>query len=823
VCSGGAGYEPGGSCQNADADITDIDFYDTDGGQANNISIADTLTTETTIQNTGTATWRFAVNPAFLEIDQDGGTIKETVGSSEWVWCYPSAIASTQSASCNQTRNLACNATWIGRTIDPGYERCYMNYNCDDNDWLTDDSAYNDDESPVWNVVECEDNTDAVMVSNYNDGTGCDTSGDCDNSYCSGTSAVECPTDLDSTNCLNADEPSCCSYYTYDWSSTASACCGDEGGSDDWSGDSTFGCCCDGSPIATGDDEICSGYNNYWCVDGSYCSDEVYDSGQMSGTTLSGDDINCNCVSGGQICDTTDAGAGCNGICASSACDADLVALSGGTYDSGCSASHECDSDVTVGGTCGYTRDGYCAQTTCATSLIAADNDGTECGSGTSGCTAHDFTGNDEVDNCNSGNEGTVCSTSVTSGDPPTANGTCVEDVCDVDTVRVNCSTDGCANTDLTDANMFGSCTTTSGDACDYDVGSTGFTQDGICSSGVANSCNTAGFVCLQGGTYYADESAGSCSEGAQFDETFTDGDFSAGTKRYDPEDGSHCDDCDDGNLGEDGNCEEACGADSQCDEQPQDSCVSGGYCNSTCGFENLTAPSDLSVDTEKNQPLNSELGNMSLSWNDNSDGEDGFRIERRIMGGSFSDIDTVGEGVTSYEDSGIDDNTNYTYRVRAYSSSPDCNGSYSGNVSNVTEDRTGPASPNLTVTTDPTNDEMELNWSEGDEGLLVYLPFEDITSTTDDWSPYKNTIVFQSDPSEEKGRYGNAVFLDGNDAINITSDLGDPTHMTLMLWFNTSDYNNGADYIMDGRSGGNWWWLQDYATEYCTDSGGNI
>jgi len=55
------------------------------------------------------------------------------------------------------------------------------------------------------------------------------------------------------------------------------------------------------------------------------------------------------------------------------------------------------------------------------------------------------------------------------------------------------------------------------------------------------------------------------------------------------------------------------------------------------------------------------------LNWQDNSDDEDGFKIERSLDGESFSEIDEVGQDVTSYSDQGLEKNTTYYYRVRAF------------------------------------------------------------------------------------------------------------------------------------------------------------
>jgi hypothetical protein len=57
------------------------------------------------------------------------------------------------------------------------------------------------------------------------------------------------------------------------------------------------------------------------------------------------------------------------------------------------------------------------------------------------------------------------------------------------------------------------------------------------------------------------------------------------------------------------------------------------------------------------------------LTWEDNSDLETNFVIERRLsgVGSSFTAIDTVNENVTSYKDLNVTANTTYIYRVFAF------------------------------------------------------------------------------------------------------------------------------------------------------------
>jgi len=71
--------------------------------------------------------------------------------------------------------------------------------------------------------------------------------------------------------------------------------------------------------------------------------------------------------------------------------------------------------------------------------------------------------------------------------------------------------------------------------------------------------------------------------------------------------------------------------------------------------------------------------GTVDLSWIDNSDNETGFRIQRKDSTNIFSDVGTVGAGITTFTDN-VGSIATYTYRVIAY------NDTAVSNYSNETE-----------------------------------------------------------------------------------------------------------------------------------------
>jgi hypothetical protein len=91
-------------------------------------------------------------------------------------------------------------------------------------------------------------------------------------------------------------------------------------------------------------------------------------------------------------------------------------------------------------------------------------------------------------------------------------------------------------------------------------------------------------------------------------------------------------------------------------------------------------APSHLAVKIIGSSTIN-------LTWKDNSNNEEGFKIERKTDNGSFSAVAALGPNLVSYTDNDLSFNTSYTYRVRAYGTTSRSN--YSNEASATTGTRT--------------------------------------------------------------------------------------------------------------------------------------
>jgi Divergent InlB B-repeat domain len=67
------------------------------------------------------------------------------------------------------------------------------------------------------------------------------------------------------------------------------------------------------------------------------------------------------------------------------------------------------------------------------------------------------------------------------------------------------------------------------------------------------------------------------------------------------------------------------------------------------------------------------DAAELSLTWSDNSDNENGFTIERRIgTEATYSEIATTGPDVGSYVDSTVGNGSTYCYRVSAFNAGGD-------------------------------------------------------------------------------------------------------------------------------------------------------
>ena len=115
-------------------------------------------------------------------------------------------------------------------------------------------------------------------------------------------------------------------------------------------------------------------------------------------------------------------------------------------------------------------------------------------------------------------------------------------------------------------------------------------------------------------------------------------------------------------------------------------------------------APTNLSVTAVTST-------SVSLAWTDNSSNENGFSIER-VVGGTWTQIGWVPEGVTSYTNTGLSAGVTYSFRVLAF------NGSGNSATTSAVQATTPPliqipAAPSTLVVTATTSSSVSLAWTD--------------------------------------------------------------------------------------------------------------
>ena len=112
------------------------------------------------------------------------------------------------------------------------------------------------------------------------------------------------------------------------------------------------------------------------------------------------------------------------------------------------------------------------------------------------------------------------------------------------------------------------------------------------------------------------------------------------------------------------------------------------------CGGNEKTSPPISPTNLQATAISSSQV---DLSWVDNSDDEEGFKIERKTSDGSYSLIKTYPADVTSFSDTGLTPATTYSYQVKAYDSVGDSDYSNEANATTL-------APPDTTITSQPSN-----------------------------------------------------------------------------------------------------------------------
>lgn len=177
------------------------------------------------------------------------------------------------------------------------------------------------------------------------------------------------------------------------------------------------------------------------------------------------------------------------------------------------------------------------------------------------------------------------------------------------------------------------------------------------------------------------------------------------------------------------------------------------------------SAPSSLTAAATSSSQIN-------LSWTDNSNNEDGFRIERSTGSSTtYTEIATVGPNATSYSNTGLNASTQYNYRVRSYNTAG--NSGYSSVASATTQASTpsSPAAPTALAVSVVSSSQLNLTWTDNannEAGFRIErstgssTTYAEIATVAANVSSYSNTGLTASTQYNYRVRAYNAT---GNSA----------------------------------------------------------
>jgi hypothetical protein len=205
-----------------------------------------------------------------------------------------------------------------------------------------------------------------------------------------------------------------------------------------------------------------------------------------------------------------------------------------------------------------------------------------------------------------------------------------------------------------------------------------------------------------------------------------------------------------------------------------------------TFGRGLFTAEITTTVTVNAPSALNSPSktsSSVSLSWTDNSNNEDGFKIERALGSGAFSQVATVATNTTSYTSTGLTANTAYRFRVRANNGTT--NSSYS-NVLSVTTDAATIIvnAPSALNSPSKTSSSVSLNWtdnSNNEDGFKIERAlgsgaFSQIATVATNTTSYTNTGLTANTAYRFRVRANNGTTNSSySNVLSVTTDPSGP------------------------------------------------
>jgi len=201
----------------------------------------------------------------------------------------------------------------------------------------------------------------------------------------------------------------------------------------------------------------------------------------------------------------------------------------------------------------------------------------------------------------------------------------------------------------------------------------------------------------------------------------------------------------------------------------------------------------EVSPNAPTNLTITSTLYNfVTMTWTDTATNELGFKLERKVGVGSYSQVATptakAGTGVVSYTDTTVSASTNYYYQIKAYNVAGDS--AYSNAVSTTTPAPPIPISPTNLITTTVTASSVGMQWqdnSSNEEKFYIernysgtgYAPLDNVSAGV---TTYNNSGLVSGANYKYQVRAWNGGGYSGyTNEISVTTPLVAPLSPTVL------------------------------------------
>ncbi len=260
------------------------------------------------------------------------------------------------------------------------------------------------------------------------------------------------------------------------------------------------------------------------------------------------------------------------------------------------------------------------------------------------------------------------------------------------------------------------------------------------------------------------------------------------------------------------------------------------GFYNLVSFYKRALSPSEINhnftlgpINVDVKNPSNltaqvTQIGKVNLAWDDSSNNEDGFILERKYGSFDFTVIDSLLPNTTTYVDSTVLDTTNYTYRVKAYNLLKQSGYSNTASVTTPLSTLAAPSSFTAALSQTFLN-HVELSWqdnSPNEDGFIIERrvegtkgAFTPIDSVGANVTAYVDSLVADTTTYTYRVQAYNQFLLSAySDTASVTtllSTLAAPTFLSAQLFGLDSQYvqlnwvdnsSNELGFIIERKDG---------------------